>query len=223
MHSGKKLSVILTGATGMVGEGVLHQCLQDADIDRVLVVGRRSCGVNHPKMKEVIHQDLLHPEPIREQVAGYDACFFCLGVSSVGMKEHDYAVVTHDLTLAFAGVLQKANPQMTFCYISGYATDSTEKGRSMWARVKGRTENDLLKLFPNAFMFRPGYMRPIPGMKHTLKYYKYVDWMYPLLRPLFPRFMGTLEELGRAMIAVAKTGYSSHILELKDIRVKAKQ
>ena len=150
-----KIKAIITGATGMVGEGVLHECLLHPDVESVLVINRKPCGVKHEKLKEIIHKDFLDLSAIEEQLAGYNACYFCAGVSSVGKKEDEYTRITYDLTLNFANTLVKLNPDMTFCYVSGVGTDSTEKGRSMWARVKGKTENDLLKLpFKAAYMFQ---------------------------------------------------------------------
>lgn len=217
-----KIKAIITGASGMVGEGVLHECLLDAGLDEVLVIGRRSCGIVHPKLKEIIHGDFFDLSVIEDQLNGYNACFFCLGVSSVGMKEPEYARLTYDLTMNVANTLAKNNPDMVFCYVSGAATDSTEKGNMMWARVKGKTENDLLKLpFKNAFMFRPGYMQPTPGLKNTLKYYKYITWMYPALKTFFPGKVSTLSALGLAMINVVRKGYHKQVLEVGDIKMLA--
>ncbi len=212
------LRVILTGATGMVGEGVLHECLNDNAIDHILVIGRKPSGVSHPKISEIMHEDFFDLSPVAGALAGYDACFFCLGVSSIGLKEEAYKRLTYDLTMTMAGVLQKQDPHIIFCYVSGSGTDSTEKGRSMWARVKGMTENRLLQMFPGrAFMFRPGYMHPTPGLKNTLKLYRYFTWMYPFMRMVFPWFVSTLSELGKAMIHVAKNGYERPVLEVRDI------
>ena len=218
-----KLRVIVTGASGMVGEGVMHECLNHPDVEKVLVIGRKPCGTTHPKLTEVIHKDFFDLDPIAEQLTGYNACYFCLGVSSVGMKEPEYKKLTYDLTLHAAGLLAKLNPEMTFCYVSGTATDSTEKGKSMWARVKGKTENDLLKLpFRQAFMFRPGYMHPTPGLRNALKYYKYIGWMYPFLKAVFPGSVSTLAELGQAMLGVTLKGYDKKVLEVRDIKTAAK-
>src|ERR1700756_1571215 len=190
----KKIKGIITGATGMVGEGVLHECLQHPMVEAVLIVNRKPSGITDPKLKEVIHADFFDITPIEDQLKGYNACFFCLGVSSVGMKEDAYTKMTYTLTMHIAEILSRLNNDMTFCYVSGASTDSTEKGRSMWARVKGKTENDLMKLpFKKAYMFRPGYMHPTPGAKNTLKYYKYMTWMYPILRGLFPKTASTLK------------------------------
>ncbi len=213
-----KIKAIITGATGMVGEGVLHECLLHPDVEAVLVINRKPGGVTDPKLKEIIHQDFFDISVIEDQLKGYNACFFCLGVSSVGMKEPEYYKLTYTLTLNVATPLSKLNPDMTFCYVSGGGTDSTEKGRSMWARVKGKTENDLMKLpFKRVFAFRPGYMHPTKGLKNTNPYYKYMSWMYPLLRLLFPGGVSTLAELGQAMINVARFGYEKQVLEVEDI------
>ena len=202
----------------MVGEGVLHECLLHPDVEEVLVVGRRSAGVIHPKLKEILHSDFYDLSAIKDQLKGYNACFFCLGVSSVGMKEKDYHRVTYDLTLHMATILADQNPGMTFCYVSGAGTDSTEHGKLMWARVKGQTENDLMRLpFKAAYMFRPGFMKPTKGLKNTLKGYMFFAWLYPVVRPLFPNFVSTLQEVGLAMINAATRGYEKPVLEVKDI------
>jgi hypothetical protein len=215
------IRAIITGVTGMVGEGVLHECLLSPDVESVLVLGRKSCGIKHPKLTELIHADLFDVSRIESKLAGYNACYFCLGVSAVGMKEADYFKTTHTLTLHIAETLSRLNPEMSFCYVSGGGTDSTEKGRMMWARVKGKTENDLLKLpFKQVFLFRPGYMQPTPGLKNTLPYYKYVSWLYPFFRKVFPGMVSSLAELGQAMLEVTLNGYPSRYLEVKDI-VKA--
>ncbi len=212
------MKVIVTGATGMVGEGVLYECLLDPGIESVLIINRKPSGIADPKLKEIIHTDFFNITPIANELAGYDACFFCLGVSSIGMKEPEYYKMTYTLTLSFAETLSKQNPAMVFCYISGAHTDSTEKGKSMWARVKGKTENDLMKLsFKQVYNFRPGYMQPTAGLKNTLKGYKYISWLYPALRKLFPNNVSTLKELGLAMIHAAQKGYQKNILEVKDI------
>ena len=165
----------------MVGEGVLHECLLHPQVEAVMVINRKPCGISHPKLKEIIHTDFFDLSGIQNQLEGYDACFFCLGVSSIGMKEPEYYRMTYTLTINVAQTLSKLNPGMTFCYISGSGTDSTEKGRQMWARVKGKTENDLMKLpFKQVFNFRPGFMYPTKGLKNTLPFYKYISWMYPI-------------------------------------------
>ena len=216
------LRVIITGATGMVGEGVLHECLLHPDVQEVLIINRRPVGISHPKLKEILHRNFMDLSPIRMQLRNYNACFFCLGVSSVGMKEPKYFELTHTLTLQAARIMAEENPDMIFCYISGSGTDSTEKGRSMWARVKGRTENDLMKLpFGKVYVFRPGYMQPTPGLKNAIRLYGLFSWLYPVLRKLFPNFVSTLKELGLAMINVVRKGYPKQVIEVKDIKLLA--
>jgi hypothetical protein len=208
----------------MVGEGVLLECLVDPDVEKVLVIGRRTCNVDHPKLRELILLDFSDLSPFRGLLVDYNACFFCLGVSSVGMKEDKYRKLTYDLTLQFADAVLNENPEMTFCYVSGAGTDSSEKGRSMWARVKGKTENDLLKMpFRKAYMFRPGYMQPTQGLRNTLKGYKYISWSYPFLRAVFPGSVSTLRELGQAMINAARTFPDKSVLEVKDIVALARR
>jgi len=191
----EKINAIIFGATGMVGEGVLHECLKHPDIESVLVINRRSCGVNNEKLREIIHPNFLNFPPIENELAGYNACYFCMGVSSIGKKEEEYTRLTYDLTMHVANTLVKLNPERTFCYISGAGTDSTENGRSMWARVKGKTENDLMKLpFKASYMFRPGYIQPTKGLKNTYKFYKVVAPIYPLIKLLFSKYVCTLQE-----------------------------
>ncbi|SFC64103.1 NAD dependent epimerase/dehydratase family protein [Flexibacter flexilis DSM 6793] len=195
------MKVIITGASGMVGEGVLHECLQHPAIEQVLVVGRKTCGVTHPKLKEVLHSNFFDLKDVEPYLVGYDACFFCLGVSSVGMKEPEYTKLTHTLTLNFAQTILRLNPSISFSYISGAGTDSSEKGSSMWARVKGCTENDLKKLpFKKVYNFRPGYLQPTAGLKNTLPMYKYLGWLFPALRLFLGKYVSTLQQLGQAMI-----------------------
>ncbi len=211
-----KIRAIVTGATGMVGEGVLQQCLQNPQVEAALVINRKPCGVTHPKLTEIIHADFFDLSAIESQLSGYNACFFCLGVSSIGMKEAEYYKLTYTLTMNVGKTLSKLNSDMTFCYISGGGTDSTEKGKVMWARVKGQTENDLAKLpFKHEYNFRPGMMKPAPDAKNVLKYYKYLGWLYPLLRKL--GMATTLAELGQAMINSVIYGYPKQVLEIKDI------
>ena len=219
-----KFKVILTGATGMVGEGVLHECLEHEAVAEILSVSRKPCGISHPKLKELIHEDFFSLAPIEDQLKGYDACFFCLGVSSVGMGEKEYTHLTYDLTMNFARTVVKLNPEMIFCYISGKSTDSTQKGRMMWARVKGKTENHLMTLpFKKSYMFRPGYLQPTKGMKHTIKYYKYLSWLFPVLLLVFPGSACTLRELGRAMINSVIDGPIRSVLEVQRIVLLANQ
>ena len=218
-----KIRAIVTGATGMVGEGVLHECLIHPDVEHVLVINRRPCGVSHPKLEEIIHSDFHNFSSIEQLLYPYNACFFCMGVTSIGLKEPEYHRLTYDLTLHVAETLAKHNPEMIFCYVSGSGTDSTEKGRSMWARVKGKTENALMRLpFKKAFMFRPGFMQPTKGLKNALKGYGAISWLYPILHVLFPGFTCSLREVGLAMINVATRGYEKQILEVRDIVALAK-
>jgi len=206
----------------MVGEGVLHECLLHPDVEAILVISRKPCGVSHPKLKEIIHQDFFDFSPIESQLGGYQACFFCLGVSSIGMNEPAYQKFTYALTLNVGLSLSLQSPEMTFCYVSGKGTDSSEKGRSMWARGKGKTENDLFKLpFKRVYAFRPGYMHPTKGLKNTLGSYKYLSWLYPFFRVFFPNYVSTLKELGLAMINSCLHGYPKKILEVADIKLLA--
>ena len=214
-----KIRAIIFGTTGMVGEGVLHECLKHSEVESVLVINRRPCGVDHAKLTEIVHQDFHNLTPITDELKGYNACFFCLGVSSIGMKEAEYRKITYDLTMHVAGILVKSNPGMTFCYVSGVGTDSSEHGRSMWARLKGKTENDLMKLpFNAAYMFRPGYIQPTKGLKNTYKIYKVISPFYPLWKILIPKFVCTLQEVGLAMINCLIYGSDVQILECPDIR-----
>ena len=222
--NGSGLKLIITGVTGMVGEGVLHECLQDPQVHSVLIINRRPSGIVHTKLKEIIHADFFDLRPVASQLAGYDACFFCLGVSSVGMKEPEYYRRTHTLTLHFAEVLAEQHPAMVFCYVSGKSTDSTEKGKQMWARVKGKTENDLMNLpFKSVYLFRPGYLHPTPGLKNTNKYYRYISWLYLPVRAIFPQMACSLKELGLAMLVTAQKGYEKKIIEVTDIVALASQ
>ncbi|RKR81104.1 NAD-dependent epimerase/dehydratase family protein [Mucilaginibacter gracilis] len=216
--SSTKIRVIVTGATGMVGEGVLHECLNHPQVEAVLIVNRKPSGFSHAKLTEVIHNDFFDLTAIEQQLVGYNACYFCLGVSSVGMKEPEYTTVTYDLTLNFAKTLSRLNSDMTFTYVSGAHTDSTEKGSSMWARVKGKTENHLARLpFKQEFNFRPGLMKAAPDAQKTPKLYKYLEWLYPFLHLLFPNSSCLLSEVGQAMINVTLHGFDKNILEVSDI------
>jgi uncharacterized protein YbjT (DUF2867 family) len=218
------IRAIITGTTGMVGEGVLHECLQHPDVEKVLIINRRPGGFSHPKLTEIIHKDFYDLSAIASKLSGYNACYFCLGASSIGMKEPEYHRVTYDLTMGVANTLVKLNPEMIFCYVSGASTDSSEKGSAMWARVKGKTENHLLKLpFKKAYMFRPGFMQPTKGLKNTLKLYNYVSWLVPVLRKVFPNYVSTLKEVGLAMIHAVTKGYDKTVLEVKDIVALARK
>jgi uncharacterized protein YbjT (DUF2867 family) len=217
------MNVLLFGATGMVGQGVLRACLLDTDVHLVVTIGRSKSAVQHPRLREIIHQDLWNYTAIETDLSGFDACFFCLGVSSFRMKEDAYEHVTYDLTMAAATTLARLNPKMTFIYVSGAGTDRSEKGPSMWARVKGKTENALLRLpFKAAYMFRPGVIQPLHGVRSkTASYrllYALAKPLLPLLRWAFPDAVLTTEEVGLAMLIVAKRGASAQILETTDIR-----
>jgi uncharacterized protein YbjT (DUF2867 family) len=220
------MKIILFGATGMVGQGVLRECLLDPDITSVLIISRTPVNQQNGKLKEIIFKNLLHLESIEDQLKNYDACFFTLGVSSAGMTESDYTRIAYDLTLSVAQTLVKLNPNMTFIYISGTGTDSTEEGRSMWARVKGKTENALLRLpFKTAYMFRPGLIQPMHGIKSKTKLYR-ILYMFtapiiPLLTAAFPKYVTTTEKMGRAMINATKHGAPKQILETQDINALA--
>ncbi|MBI3259415.1 MAG: epimerase [Ignavibacteriae bacterium] len=219
-----KLRVIITGTTGMVGEGVLHECLFDSRVESVLVVNRRTSGVIHPKLKEILIPDFMDISSIKESLKPNNACFFCLGVTSIGLNEEEYTRLTFDLTIHFAKTLSELNPDMTFCYVSGANTDSSEKGKSMWARVKGRTENYLFTLpFKSVFAFRPGYMKPTEGLKNSLRLYIGSSFVYPILRIIAPNAVSTLKDVGIAMINCAEKGYHKSILEVKDINAIAKK
>jgi uncharacterized protein YbjT (DUF2867 family) len=216
------MNVMIFGATGMVGQGVLRECLLDPEVTQVLTVGRNATGTRNPKLRELVHANLFDYTGFDHALSGFDACFFCLGVSSVRMAERDYAHLTYDLTLAAAQALARLNPQMTFVYVTGTGTDSSEQGRSMWARVKGKTENALLKLpFKAAFMFRPGVIQPLHGIRSKTRLYQFFySALGPLLslaRMVAPRHITTTEQVGRAMIAVARRGYPKPVLENPDI------
>jgi hypothetical protein len=226
MHPMNKLRVIITGATGMVGEGVLYECLHHPEVEKVLVVTRTSCGYSHPKLTEIIHKDFFDLSSLNDKLAGYNACYFCLGVTSLGKKEAEYSKLTYTLTLNFANTLATLNSDMTFCYISGAGTDSTEKGRTMWARVKGCTENDLMKLpFKQVYNFRPGGIEPFLPLKPTHTYYKtykYMKGLISIMKVIFPNYVITLKDLAAAMINASLIGYSKNTLEMKDMKMLAK-
>jgi uncharacterized protein YbjT (DUF2867 family) len=216
------MKVLLFGATGMVGQGVLIECLQAADVSLVQSVGRTALDRQHPKLRDLVHTDLLDYSAIESELIGFDACFFCLGVTSAGKTEADYSKLTYDITLAVATTLARFNPQMTFVYVSGAGTDSSEKGRSMWARVKGRTENALLRLpFKAAYMFRPGIIQPMRGVRSKTStyqiFYSLTRPLLPLLRTMMPSTILTTEVVGQAMLAVARRGASKPVLETADI------
>ena len=217
------MRVILFGATGMVGQGVLRECLLDPDVNAILTVGRSATGTTDAKVHELVPPNMFDYSGVERELAGYDACFFCLGVSSAGMKEPDYERATYGLTMAAAQTLARINPQMTFVYVSGQGTDSSEKGRTMWARVKGKTENALLRLpFKSAYMFRPGFIQPLHGIRSKTALYQAIYSLtgpvIPLLRRLFPKVILTTEEIGKAMLAVAKRGSPVKVLEVRDMQ-----
>lgn len=216
------MNVLLLGATGMVGQGVLRECLLASDVQRITTLGRTATGRHHARLEELVHANLFDLESIESRLTGYNACFFCLGVSSAGMSEQQYTVVTHDLTLSVARTLARLNPGMTFVYVSGMGTYDSEHGRTMWARVKGRTENALLRLpFTAAYMFRPGAILPMHGVRSKTALYRaaYVVFtpLYPLLKRLAPNAVTTSEQVGRAMLQVARHGYPNPLLEAADI------
>jgi uncharacterized protein YbjT (DUF2867 family) len=221
-----KLKVIITGATGMIGEGVLYECLHHPNVEKVLVISRNPCGYTHPKLSEIIHSDLSDISSLSESIKGYNACYFCLGVTSIGKNEVEYTRLTYTLTLNFATVLASLNPDMTFCYISGASTDSSEKGKTMWARVKGKTENDLMKLpFKQVYNFRPGGIEPFLPLKPSQTYYKtykYLGWLFSLMKVVAPNMIISLKDLAAAMINASLIGYSKNTLEMKDMKIQAK-
>jgi uncharacterized protein YbjT (DUF2867 family) len=216
------MNVLILGATGMVGQGALRECLLDDGVKRVVTLGRSEVAQRHPKLRQIVHADLLNLAPIEDQLTGLDACFYCLGVSAAGMSEPDYTRVNHDYTLSVARTLVRVDPDMTFIYVSGAGTDSSEHGRVMWARVKGRTENDLLKLpFVSAYMLRPAMIIPMHGIKSKTPLYRMLYSVlmpaYPLLAKLSPKYVTTTERVGRAMLRLARTGYTSRVLEAAEI------
>jgi uncharacterized protein YbjT (DUF2867 family) len=220
------MNVLIFGATGMVGQGALRECLLDPGVQLVKTVGRTATGVQNPKLQEVVQRDLWNYSSIEIELSGFDACFFCLGISAAGMKEADYERVTYGITMAAAESLSHLNPQMTFVYVSGAGTDSSEHGRLMWARVKGKTENALLRLpFKAVYLFRPGFIQPLHGIRSKTAVYRvfYILGrpLLPILRRAFPDYILTTEQIGRAMLAVARNGAGKRILESKDINAIA--
>ena len=216
------MNVLLFGATGMIGQGVLREALLDPDVERVVAVGRSATDQQNPKLRDLVVRDVADLTGVESELAGFDACFFCLGVSSAGMSEERYTRVTFDLTLAVAATLARLNPQMTFVYVSGMGTDSTERGRVMWARVKGRTENALLRQpFKAAYMVRPGVIIPLHGIRSKTMWYRLLYAatrpLYPVVKAVAPNAVTTTEQMGRAMLALVRRGYATPILETKDI------
>jgi uncharacterized protein YbjT (DUF2867 family) len=212
------MKIILTGATGMIGEGILIECLNDPRVSEILSVSRRPSGKTHLKLKEYIVPEFLDLPENDNKLVGYDACFFCAGVSSVGMEKPQYKKLTYDTTMAFAKAIGR-QPQLSFVYISGSGTDRTEKGRLHWARIKGKVENDLSKMgFKQAFGFRIGMMIPAEGQQFVLKYYNYLGWMSPFFKLVFPNIISTMRQVANAMIRVCTEGYNSDVIYVKDIR-----
>ncbi|MBK8255490.1 MAG: epimerase [Polyangiaceae bacterium] len=222
------MNILLLGATGMIGQGVLGQCLLAPDVNGVTILGRSSTGVTHPKVKEILHSDFTNFSTVEQQLTGHDACFFCLGVSSSGMSEADYTHITYDYTLAFGTALSRVAPQTVFVYISGAGTDSTEKGRSMWARVKGKTENALLALpFEKAYMARPGYIQPLDGIRSKTGLYRAMyaamGPLYPVWKRLAPGLVTNTREVGLALLQIARNGAPKRVLETSDLAALANQ
>jgi uncharacterized protein YbjT (DUF2867 family) len=216
------VKILIFGATGMVGQGALRECLRDPEVELVMTVGRTATGIHDSKLREIVHRDLQDYSGMEANLQGFDACFFCLGVASSGMNEADYERVTYGFPLAAGEALSRVNPGMTFIYVSGSGTDSSEKGWSMWARVKGCAENALLRLPLNAFMFRPGFIEPLDGIQSKTpmyrRFYTVTKPVLPMLRRVFPSQILSTREIGQAMLNVAKLGYSKRILETADIR-----
>ena len=221
------MKVLTFGATGMIGRGVLLECLRAPDVELVVTLGRTATGIHDPRLQEILHSDLLDYAGMEESLTGFDACFFCLGVASAGMNEADYTRITYGYTMAAAELLSRLNPGMTFIFVSGSGTDSSEKGRSMWARVKGRTENALLKLPLQAYMFRPGFIEPLDGIQSKTplyrKFYAVLGPIFPLLRRAFPNQVLSTRQIGQAMLNIARRGSPKRVLEARDIRAAAGQ
>ncbi|MGP0074232.1 MAG: NAD-dependent epimerase/dehydratase family protein [Bryobacteraceae bacterium] len=220
------MRVLLFGATGMVGQGALRECLLDADVESVVAVGRSGTGQHDLKLRELLHDDFLDFSRVEDQLSGFDACFFCLGVSSSGMSEERYQRITYGFTIAAAQTLARVNPKMTFIYVSGAGADSSERGGSMWARVRGKTENELLRMqFHGVYVFRPGLIVPLHGIQSRTKLYRV---FYTILRPLlpllearFPKYVTTTEQIGRAMLQAARNEWPKRVLETADINACA--
>lgn len=213
-----KVKTLITGSTGMVGEGVLLQSLLNPDVEKIIVINRRPCGIKHPKLTEIIHGDFYDLSAVADQLTGLNTCFFCLGVSSINISDEKYFSTTYTLTMHFAETIVKRNPDMVFCYVSGAGTDSSESGMLRWARVKGKTENDLMKLpFKRVYAIRPGFMKASKESKNIPAYYKFLNPVYPILRFLFPGSACTLDEVGQAMISCVTKGYEKSVLEVPDI------
>lgn len=215
------MNVVLFGATGMIGAGALRACLEDVRVESVLAVGRVPCGISHPKFRELVRSDFFDYSDAGDDLKELDACFFCLGVSAAGMSEEAYHRITYELTMATAQALLSLNPGLTFCYVSAEGADSTESGRFMWARVRGKTENHLMQLPMETYMFRPGYVQPLKGVRSKTRAYRamyaVLGPLYPVLERVVPSHVTTTVNLGRAMIQVGAEGYMKDVLENPDI------
>lgn len=220
----EKIKTIITGSTGMVGEGVLYECLHNPKVEAILIINRKPCGYTHPKLKEIIHQDFFDLSTIESQLVGYNACYFCLGITSVGTAKDVYYKMTYTLTIHVAETLSRLNPAMTFCYVSGAGTNSSEKGGINWAIVKGKTENDLMKLpFKQVVNFRPGIIKPTKGLKQTHGFYKIFAWLFPIMSMINKNSFVTLKEMGTAMINTSISENERRIVEVKDIKTLAQK
>lgn len=218
----KKMNVLITGSTGMVGEGVLLVCLENPAIEKITVVNRRSLGMTHPKLTEIIQPNFYDLSTIEDRLTGFDACYFCLGISSIGVDQTEYYKTTYTLTMHFGKTLSRLNPGMVFCYVAGAGTDETEKSKMSWSRVKGKTENDLEKLpFKALYRYRFGFVKPVPGQKHAKSFYKYINWVLPIGKFFFPDSYNKLEEVGLSMIYVTLYGNDLKILAGKEISMHA--
>ena len=216
------MKIIITGTTGMVGEGILLECLNLPQVSEILSVSRKPTGISHPKLTEYIVSDFLALNENDPKLKGYDACFFCAGISSVGMQEDEYRRITYDTTIHFARCLNP-NPALSFIYVSGGGTDSSEKGRMAWARIKGKTENDLMKMpFKQAFGYRIGFMIAAPGQKRVLSYYRYFAWMIPVIKLIMPNIISTMKQVAQSMIYVTQNGYKQNVIYVKDIKAIAR-
>lgn len=213
------MKVLVTGSTGMVGEGVLQVCLQHPDVEKVVVLNRRSVGFIHPKMTEILLPDFHQLKSVELQLKGLDACYHCMGISSLGTDEATYRDITYTLSILLGETFSRLNPGSVFCYLSGAGTDATETAKMSWARLKGRTENELSQMpFKAMYRYRPGFIKPLPGAAHVQSFYKYVDWMFPIGKALFPDGFSTIEEIGRSMIQVTLEDEKVKTLAGKDIR-----
>lgn len=218
------LKVIITGATGMVGEGIMQVCLNSDKIEQILVINRRSDGVIHPKLKEVVLSDFMQLHQVEQEFQGYDACFHCMGITSVGADMKEYKRITQDITLMLGEICSRTNPQLTFVYVSGSGTDETESSRMEWARIKGHTENELAKMsFKNFYAYRPGFIKPFNGLKHSHMFYRYINWMFPAGKLLAPDVFNTMEELGKSMIQLCLQPIDKTIIKGTDIAQLSKK